>query len=45
MSSAIAAGSALAFTSALLDIGGRTTRTDNGKEYYPYTTGKRPDVR
>ena len=44
ISSAIAAGSALAFTSAVLDIGGRTTRTNNGKEYYPYTTGKRPNM-
>ncbi|KAJ6819922.1 outer envelope pore protein 16-3, chloroplastic/mitochondrial-like [Iris pallida] len=38
---AIKAGSALAFTSAILDIGGRTTRIDNGKEYYPYTTEKK----
>jgi len=44
ISTAISAGSALAFTSAVLDIGGRTTRIDNGKEYYPYTTGKRPNV-
>ncbi|ONK68656.1 uncharacterized protein A4U43_C05F14470 [Asparagus officinalis] len=44
ISGAISAGSALAFTSAVLDIGGRTTRTDNGKEYYPYTTGKKPNV-
>ncbi|XP_010943568.1 outer envelope pore protein 16-3, chloroplastic/mitochondrial-like [Elaeis guineensis] len=41
---AISAGSCLAFTSAVLDIGGRTTRMDTGKEYYPYTTEKRPSV-
>ncbi|KAI0497704.1 hypothetical protein KFK09_020937 [Dendrobium nobile] len=40
--SALTAGSALAVTSAILDIGGRTTRVDVGKEYYPYTTEKRP---
>ncbi|KAF0935156.1 hypothetical protein E2562_030437 [Oryza meyeriana var. granulata] len=40
--SAIAAGSCLAFTSAVLDIGGNTTRVDNGKEYYPYTAEKKP---
>ncbi|OAY75213.1 outer envelope pore protein 16-3, chloroplastic/mitochondrial-like [Ananas comosus] len=39
---AISAGSCLAFTSAVLDIGGRTTRVDTGKEYYPYTTGRKP---
>ncbi|KAK6945361.1 hypothetical protein RJ641_026463 [Dillenia turbinata] len=39
---AISAGAALAFTSAVIDIGGQTTRIDNGKEYYPYTTKKRP---
>ncbi|CAL9159770.1 unnamed protein product [Musa hybrid cultivar] len=38
---AISAGSALAFTSAVLDIGGRTARVDNGKECFPYTTEKR----
>ncbi|XP_059427776.1 outer envelope pore protein 16-3, chloroplastic/mitochondrial [Corylus avellana] len=38
---AISAGSALAVTSALIDAGGQTTRIDNGKEYYPYTTKKR----
>uniref|UniRef100_A0A804IJT9 Uncharacterized protein n=1 Tax=Musa acuminata subsp. malaccensis TaxID=214687 RepID=A0A804IJT9_MUSAM len=38
---AISAGSALAFTSAMLDIGGRTARVDNGKECFPYTTEKR----
>ncbi|KAJ0987080.1 hypothetical protein J5N97_005436 [Dioscorea zingiberensis] len=42
ISSAISAGSALAVTSAVLDIGGQTTRVDNGKEYYPYTVQKRP---
>ncbi|WOL19483.1 outer envelope pore protein [Canna indica] len=41
---AIAAGSALAVTSSVLDIGGRTTRVDNGKEYVPVTTIKRPSV-
>ena len=44
MKSALGAGSALAFTSALLDAGGQTTRVDNGKEYYPYTVEKRPSV-
>ncbi|KAL3755397.1 hypothetical protein ACJRO7_002445 [Eucalyptus globulus] len=44
ISSAISAGSALAVTSALLDIGGQTTRVDTGKEYYPYTTKKRSAV-
>ncbi|XP_052173921.1 outer envelope pore protein 16-3, chloroplastic/mitochondrial [Diospyros lotus] len=38
---AISAGAALAVTSALIDAGGQTTRIDNGKEYYPYTTKKR----
>ncbi|THU71440.1 hypothetical protein C4D60_Mb04t01450 [Musa balbisiana] len=38
---AISAGSALAFTSAVLDIGVRTTRVDNGQECFPYTTQKR----
>lgn len=42
ISTAIAAGAALAFTSAILDIGGQTTRIDNGKEYAAYTTQKRP---
>ncbi|KAL6635019.1 hypothetical protein ACP70R_027690 [Stipagrostis hirtigluma subsp. patula] len=36
--SALIGGSCLAFTSAVLDIGGNTTRVDNGKEYFPYTT-------
>jgi mitochondrial import inner membrane translocase subunit TIM22 len=40
--SALIAGSCLAFTSAALDIGGNTTRVDNGKEYYAYTTEKKP---
>ncbi|CAN6233706.1 unnamed protein product, partial [Urochloa humidicola] len=40
--SALIGGSCLAFTSAVLDIGGNTTRVDNGKEYYPYTTEKKP---
>jgi hypothetical protein len=26
----------------VLDIGGNTTRVDNGKEYYAYTTEKKP---
>lgn len=39
---AISAGAALAVTSALIDVGGQTTRVDNGKEYYPYTVKKRP---
>ncbi|KAK9112240.1 hypothetical protein Scep_019759 [Stephania cephalantha] len=38
---ALSAGAALAFTSAVLDVGGQTTRIDTGKEYYPYTTEKR----
>ncbi|MBA0734608.1 hypothetical protein Gogos_018508 [Gossypium gossypioides] len=42
ISTAISAGSALAFTSAVIDAGGQTTRLDTGKEYYPYTTKKRP---
>lgn len=42
--SAISAGSALAVTSAFIDVGGQTTRVDTGKEYYPYTTKKRADV-
>lgn len=41
ISSALSAGAALAVTSALIDAGGQTTRIDNGKEYYPYTTKKR----
>ncbi|XP_073010293.1 outer envelope pore protein 16-3, chloroplastic/mitochondrial-like [Typha latifolia] len=41
---AISAGSCLAFTSAVLDIGGRTTRVDIGKEYNAYTTEKKPSV-
>ena len=40
--SALTAGSCLAFTSAMLDVGGNTTRVDNGKEYYPYTAEKQP---
>ncbi|GAB2266929.1 hypothetical protein Dimus_001917 [Dionaea muscipula] len=42
ISTAISAGAALAVTSAIIDVGGQTTRVDNGKEYYPYTTKKRP---
>ncbi|XVE61235.1 hypothetical protein DITRI_Ditri06bG0023300 [Diplodiscus trichospermus] len=42
ISRAISAGSALAFTSSVIDAGGQTTRIDTGKEYYPYTTKKRP---
>ncbi|EOY09452.1 hypothetical protein QUC31_010504 [Theobroma cacao] len=42
ISTAIAAGTALAVTSAVIDAGGQTTRIDTGKEYYPYTTKKRP---
>ncbi|KAF7804127.1 outer envelope pore protein 16-3, chloroplastic/mitochondrial [Senna tora] len=41
---AISAGTALAVTSSIIDIGGQTTRIDNGKEYYPYTTKKRSDA-
>ncbi|ERN11649.1 outer envelope pore protein 16-3, chloroplastic/mitochondrial [Amborella trichopoda] len=41
---ALSAGAALAVTSAIVDIGGQTTRIDNGKEYYPYTTEKGPSV-
>lgn len=44
ISTAISAGAALAVTSALIDAGGQTTRIDNGTEYYPYTTKKRPNV-
>lgn len=44
INTAIKAGSALAFTSAVVDVGGQTTRIDNGKEYYPYTTKKRSTV-
>ncbi|OVA06653.1 Mitochondrial inner membrane translocase subunit Tim17/Tim22/Tim23/peroxisomal protein PMP24 [Macleaya cordata] len=39
---ALSAGAALAFTSAVLDAGGQTTRIDTGKEYAAYTTEKRP---
>ncbi|XP_058073493.1 outer envelope pore protein 16-3, chloroplastic/mitochondrial [Magnolia sinica] len=39
---AISAGAALAVTSALLDAGSQTTKIDTGKEYYAYTTQKRP---
>lgn len=39
---AISAGSALAFTSAVLDFGGQTMKHDTGKEYAAYTTKKRP---
>lgn len=38
---ALSAGAALAVTSGIIDGLGATTRTDNGKEYYPYTTKKR----
>ncbi|KAK4481726.1 hypothetical protein RD792_012635 [Penstemon davidsonii] len=41
---AISAGAALAVTSAFIDVGGQTTRMDTGKEYYPYTVKKRPNV-
>ncbi|CAI0406713.1 unnamed protein product [Linum tenue] len=41
---ALSAGAALAVTSSLIDAGGQTTRVDNGKEYYPYTTKKRSTV-
>ncbi|KAF3442621.1 hypothetical protein FNV43_RR16537 [Rhamnella rubrinervis] len=44
ISTAIAAGSALAVTSSLIDAGGQTTRFDTGKEYYPYTTKKKTTV-
>ncbi|KAG8371877.1 hypothetical protein BUALT_Bualt12G0008600 [Buddleja alternifolia] len=44
ISTAISAGAALAATSAIIDVGGQTTRVDTGKEYYPYTTKKRPNV-
>ncbi|XP_054821059.1 outer envelope pore protein 16-3, chloroplastic/mitochondrial [Prosopis cineraria] len=44
ISTAISAGTALAVTSSIIDIGGQTTRVDNGKEYYPYTTKKRSSV-
>ncbi|CDP16100.1 unnamed protein product [Coffea canephora] len=41
IATALSAGAALAATSAFIDVGGQTTRIDNGKEYYPYTTKKR----
>lgn len=44
ISTALSAGSALAATSAFIDVGGQTTRVDNGREYYPYTTKKRADA-
>ncbi|XP_022154281.1 outer envelope pore protein 16-3, chloroplastic/mitochondrial [Momordica charantia] len=44
ISTAISAGAALAVTSTLIDVGGQTTRIDNGKEYYPYTTKKRSHI-
>jgi len=34
VSNVISAGTALAFTSSVIDIGGQTTRIDNRKEYY-----------
>ncbi|XP_057438743.1 outer envelope pore protein 16-3, chloroplastic/mitochondrial [Lotus japonicus] len=42
ISTALSAGSALAFTSAVLDFGGQTMKHDDGKEYAAYTTKKRP---
>uniref|UniRef100_A0A7C9DLP5 Uncharacterized protein n=2 Tax=Opuntia streptacantha TaxID=393608 RepID=A0A7C9DLP5_OPUST len=42
ISTAISAGAALAVTSAVIDVGGQTTRVDTGKEYYPYTVKKKP---
>ncbi|EYU39911.1 hypothetical protein ABFS83_10G172500 [Erythranthe nasuta] len=44
VSTAMAAGAALAFTSGFIDSGGQARRVDTGKEYYPYTTQKRPNV-
>lgn len=44
ISTALSAGAALAVTSGVIDGLGATTRTDNGKEYYPYTTKKRAAV-
>ncbi|PHT37279.1 Outer envelope pore protein 16-3, chloroplastic/mitochondrial [Capsicum baccatum] len=41
ISTALSAGTALAVTSGIIDGLGATTRTDNGREYYPYTTKKR----
>ncbi|KAL3534260.1 hypothetical protein ACH5RR_002721 [Cinchona calisaya] len=38
IATAMSAGAALAATSTFIDVGGQTTRIDNGKEYYPYTT-------
>eukprot|EP01018_Ginkgo_biloba_P033143 Gb_39940 [translate_table: standard] len=43
ISAALSAGAALAATSALIDASGQTTRIDNGREYFPYTTGKSTD--
>ncbi|KAK1306928.1 hypothetical protein QJS10_CPA10g00109 [Acorus calamus] len=44
ISTAISAGSALAFTSAVVDYGGQTTRVDTGKEYTALTIEKRPSA-
>lgn len=44
ISTALSAGAALAVTSAIIDAGGQTTRIDNGKEYYAYTTKKKSNV-
>ncbi|KAE8821414.1 outer envelope pore protein 16-3, chloroplastic/mitochondrial [Hordeum vulgare] len=41
--SALIGGSSLAFTSAILDVGGNTTRVDNGKAYHAYTMEKKPE--
>ncbi|CAJ2671343.1 outer envelope pore protein 16-3 chloroplastic/mitochondrial-like [Trifolium pratense] len=41
ISTAISAGSALAFTSAVLDFGGQTLKHDEGREYAALTTKKR----
>ncbi|KAF5181902.1 Outer envelope pore protein 16-3 protein [Thalictrum thalictroides] len=38
---ALSAGAAFAFTSAVLDVGGQQTKVDVGKEYSVYTTEKR----
>ncbi len=44
INTAIKAGATLAATSAFIDSGEQTTRIDNGKEYFPYTTKKRSTI-
>lgn len=42
MSAGISAGTALAFTSSVIDIGGQKTKVDTGRELSAYTVEKRP---